>query len=186
MPGKPSTVLLSPLLKKQYQYLQPFQMHYRSSFQPEKQGQLDLVTLVILVMSLSSSDVSQAFIGGTGINVVAGSAYTATFFFRFPTASTFSGNLVVGLQTTGGSVLASATTAISGSQTTWKQVTVTLNPTITPSSTANLFTITLDGAAGSGQTIHFAMLSLFPPTFKNRANGMRVDIASVSLGTVGN
>lgn len=124
------------------------------------------------------------FDGAVGINVVAGSTYTASFFFKFPTASTFNGNIVVGLQTTAGQVLASTTTAISGSQTTWKQVTVTLKPTTTPSSTANLFTITVDGAAGSGQTIHFAMLSLFPPTFKNRPNGMRADIANVSLQTM--
>ncbi|KAF8882698.1 alfa-L-arabinofuranosidase precursor [Infundibulicybe gibba] len=115
--------------------------------------------------------------GYFGIKVTAGSTYTASFFYRFPTASSFRGNVVVGLQTTGGQVLASATAAVSGVQTTWTQVSVTLNPTTTPSSTSNLFTVTLDGAAASGQTINFAMLSLFPPTFKNRANGMRVDIA---------
>ncbi|KAF9003407.1 arabinofuranosidase [Cyathus striatus] len=59
-----------------------------------------------------------------------------------------------------------------------RTVTVKLKPTTTPSSTSNLFTITLDGASASGQTVNFAMLSLFPPTFKNRANGMRVDIAT--------
>ncbi|KAF8880023.1 glycoside hydrolase family 51 protein [Infundibulicybe gibba] len=115
--------------------------------------------------------------GYFGIKVTAGSTYTASFFYRFPTASSFRGNVVVGLQTTGGQVLASATAAVSGAQTTWAQVTVTLHPTTTPSSTSNRFTVTLDGAAASGQTINFAMLSLFPPTFKNRANGMRADVA---------
>ncbi|KAF8198626.1 alfa-L-arabinofuranosidase precursor [Pholiota molesta] len=62
-------------------------------------------------------------------------------------------------------------------QTAWKQVTVTLTPSTSASALTNLFTVTLDGASASGQTINFAMFSLFPPTFKNRANGMRVDIA---------
>lgn len=114
-----------------------------------------------------------------GIKVTAGSTYTASFFYRFPATTSFQGNVVVGLQTTSGQVLVSASTAISGAQTSWQQITVTLRPTTTPSSTANIFTITLDGAAASGQNINFAMLSLFPPTFKNRPNGMRADIATV-------
>ena len=39
--------------------------------------------------------------------------------------------------------------------------------------------VTLDGAQAAGETIHFAMLSLFPPTYKGRENGMRIDIAEV-------
>ena len=38
----------------------------------------------------------------------------------------------------------------------------------------------LDGAEAAGETIHFAMISLFPPTYKGRENGMRIDIAEVS------
>ena len=69
---------------------------------------------------------------------------------------------------------------VTGSQTTWKQVQMFLNANITIDSTANIFTITVNGnSAAAGESIHFAMLSLFPPTFKNRENGMRVDIAEV-------
>jgi hypothetical protein len=39
--------------------------------------------------------------------------------------------------------------------------------------------VTVDGASASGQTIFFSLFSLFPPTFKNRPNGMRMDIATV-------
>ncbi|KIJ46036.1 glycoside hydrolase family 51 protein [Sphaerobolus stellatus SS14] len=113
----------------------------------------------------------------SGLKVTAGSTYTASFYYRFPTSSSFSGSVTVGLQTAGGQALGSTTATISGSQTSWQQVTVTFQATTTPSSTSNLFTVTLDGAAASGQNINFAMLSLFPPTFKNRANGMRQDIA---------
>ena len=69
--------------------------------------------------------------------------------------------------------------SVTGCQTTWKQVQVFLNANIAVNSTANMFTITVDGNSAAGESIHFAMLSLFPPTFKNRENGMRVDIAEV-------
>lgn len=111
--------------------------------------------------------------------MTAGSTYTASFYYRFPTSSSFSGNVVIGLQSTSGQVFASATAQISGSQTSWKQISVTFTPSSGTTSTANLFTVTVDGSAASGQNINFAMFSLFPPTFKNRANGMRADIAGV-------
>ena len=56
--------------------------------------------------------------------------------------------------------------------------------TLTPSRAApnnnNSFVVMLDGAEAAGETIHFAMISLFPPTYKGRENGMRIDIAEVS------
>ncbi|PBK78654.1 alfa-L-arabinofuranosidase precursor [Armillaria solidipes] len=116
--------------------------------------------------------------GYFGIKVTQGSVYTASFFYRFPTASSFRGNINVGLQTTSGQVLASSLISVSGSQTSWTQVNARLRPSTTPASTANIFTVTVDGTAASGQTINFAMFSLVPPTFKNRPNGMRVDIAN--------
>lgn len=114
-----------------------------------------------------------------GIKVAAGDKFKASFFYRFPGISGFKGQLTIALQTTSGQVLASTAVSVSGTQATWQQVSVTLTPQTAPSSTSNIFSVTVDGAAGSGQTINFAMFSLFPPTFKNRDNGMRVDIAEV-------
>lgn len=133
--------------------------------------------LHVVIPSGRTGSVGFANTGYFGIKVTAGSTYTASFFYRFPTASSFRGNAVISLQTTRGQVITSTTAALSGAQTAWQQVTVQLRPTTTPSSAANRFVIALDGAAASGQTVNFAMLSLFPPTFKNRANGMRADIA---------
>jgi alpha-N-arabinofuranosidase len=113
--------------------------------------------------------------------VTAGMPYKASFYYRFPISSSFTGTVTVGLQTTEGQVLAASQVLVCGSQTSWKQVNIKLVPTITPPSTANLFAITLDGDTANGQTIHFAMLSLFPPTFNDRPNGMRIDIAQVCL-----
>ncbi|TFK36072.1 glycoside hydrolase family 51 protein [Crucibulum laeve] len=116
--------------------------------------------------------------GYFGIKVTEGATYTASFFYRFPASSSFSGNATIGLETASGQVVGSTVTVLSGSNTGWTQVNVTFQPEITPIDTNNLFTVTLDGAEASGQVINFALLSLFPPTFKNRPNGMRVDIAT--------
>ncbi|PPQ85023.1 hypothetical protein CVT25_010412 [Psilocybe cyanescens] len=115
--------------------------------------------------------------GNSGINVVPHTTYKASFYYRFQTASKFRGNFIVSLQDSAGTILNSQKVSISGSQTTWKQVKVSLNTNITPGSTNNMFAITVDGNSAAGETINFAMLSLFPPTFKNRENGMRADIA---------
>ncbi|KAF8217818.1 glycoside hydrolase family 51 protein [Mycena galopus ATCC 62051] len=116
--------------------------------------------------------------GYWGIKVTGGSTYTASFHYRFPTTSAFKGKVTVGLQTATGKSLVSASVPVSAASTEWTLVNVTLRPTASASSTANNFTVTLDGAAASGQTVNFALFSLFPPTFKNRPNGMRVDIAT--------
>ncbi|KAI0088820.1 glycoside hydrolase family 51 protein [Irpex rosettiformis] len=115
--------------------------------------------------------------GFWGIKVDSSWTYNASLFFKFPTATSFSGSLTLALKTVSGETLAQASTTIKGSQTTWKQIALALKPTKTASDTDNVFTVTLDGAAASAQTVNFAMLSLFPPTFKNRPNGMRIDIA---------
>jgi alpha-N-arabinofuranosidase len=114
-----------------------------------------------------------------GIKVNSSDTYSASFFYRFPTASSFRGTATVALQTSTGQILGATNVTLSGAQTSWLQINTTIKPTTTPESLTNNFTITVNGAAAAGQTIHFAMLSLFPPTFKNRPNGMRVDIAEV-------
>lgn len=71
-----------------------------------------------------------------------------------------------------------------GSQTSWVQINTKIKPTISAAALTNNFVLTVNGAEASGETIHFAMFSLFPPTFKNRPNGMRIDIAEVSKNSI--
>ena len=118
-----------------------------------------------------------------GIKVDSSWTYKASFFYRFPTASSFSGTVTVGLRSSSGATLGSATATVRGSQTTWAQVNLSFRPTSSASDLANTFFVSVDGGAAAGQTINFAMFSLFPPTYKNRPNGMRVDIAEVSSRT---
>ncbi|TFK66343.1 alfa-L-arabinofuranosidase precursor [Pluteus cervinus] len=125
----------------------------------------------------SSGQVGFANTGFYGIKVTAGTSYKASFYYRFPTTTSFRGNALVQLQTNTGTVLGSTTVTLSGSQTSWQKIATTIVPTVTASSTANRFVISVDGGAASGQTINFSLLSLFPPTFKDRPNGMRIDIA---------
>ncbi|KAJ8693023.1 hypothetical protein PTI98_010275 [Pleurotus ostreatus] len=125
-----------------------------------------------------SGPVGFANSGFFGIKVDSAWTYKASFHFRFPTRSSFRGNLVVGLRSSSGEVLASATVPISGASTSWRQVNVSLRPSSSASSFSNQLFVTVDGNVARGQKINFAMFSLFPPTFKNRPNGMRIDIAT--------
>ncbi|CAK5272879.1 unnamed protein product [Mycena citricolor] len=114
--------------------------------------------------------------GFWGMKFEKGLKYTASLYYRIPTLSArpAASTLTLALRAADGSVLASANVKMTA--TTWTQVSVVLSPTKTPPSTANTFTVTTDGGP-AGIEVHFAMLSLFPPTFKNRPNGMRADIA---------
>ncbi|KAF9041206.1 glycoside hydrolase family 51 protein [Panaeolus papilionaceus] len=119
-----------------------------------------------------------------GFKLTAHTTYKASLFYRIASApSNFKGKLTLALQDSAGTVLDSRTFAISGSQSTWKQIKTTLTPRTTPGSTENKFVVTVDSTPPKGSTttgeevIHFAMHSLFPPTFKGRENGMRIDIA---------
>ncbi|TFK22388.1 arabinofuranosidase [Coprinopsis marcescibilis] len=133
--------------------------------------------LEVVIPSGRSGAIGVANTGYAGLKVTAGTTYKASFYYRFPSATNFAGNFTIRLQTTAGQILGTQSIAVSGSQTTWRSVAVDILATVTPSGTANLFAITADAPAASGQTINFAMLSLFPPTYKNRPNGMRADIA---------
>lgn len=107
--------------------------------------------------------------------------YTASLYFKFPASSSFSGTLTLSLRSSSGETLASNNVKITGSQTSWQHVSLLLKPTKSASDNNNLFVVSVDGAAGT--TVNFAMFSLFPPTFKNRPNGMRIDIAEVRTST---
>ncbi|KZP13421.1 glycoside hydrolase family 51 protein [Athelia psychrophila] len=122
--------------------------------------------------------------GYWGINANASWTYSASLYYRFPNSSTFSGPLNISLQSSSGAILASASFNISGAQvgTNWTQLNTTFTPTVSGLDTNNTFAVTLDGTAASGETLNFALLSLFPPTYKGRANGMRVDIAESMAG----
>ncbi|KAL1724264.1 glycoside hydrolase superfamily [Schizophyllum commune] len=115
--------------------------------------------------------------GYWGIKVTESTTYNASFYYKVTQESNFSGDATIALQSSSGDVIASATIPVSGSQTEWTQVAAELTPSSSAGDVNNVFTVTLDGAAAAGLTFDFALFSLFPPTFKDRPNGLRPDIA---------
>jgi alpha-N-arabinofuranosidase len=79
-------------------------------------------------------------------------------------------NATVAIETNDGHVLASATVGPLTGQ--WKKYTATLKTGAVTASATNRFVISTGGAG----TLWVTLASLFPPTYDNRANGMRPDI----------
>lgn len=65
----------------------------------------------------------------------------------------------------------------------WKKFTFTFTPTESAPDEKNVFNLAVDGAQAAGKTVFFGMLSLFPPTFRGRENGMRIDLAEALAST---
>ncbi|KAF9019059.1 glycoside hydrolase family 51 protein [Hymenopellis radicata] len=138
--------------------------------------------LQVVIPTGLSTAVGAANTGYAGLNVSSGTTYHASFYYRFPASTSFSGEITVSLQSTSGSILASNSVTASGDTTSWTQASVELKPEGDGDGTSNVFAVTVDGEEAAGETIHFAMFSLFPPTYKDRPNGMRRDIAEALEG----
>jgi alpha-N-arabinofuranosidase len=119
--------------------------------------------------------------GYWGIKVDASWTYNASFYYRFTDAAAAQGKSLtatVGLQTASGNMLAATSATLDGSSVNWTRVDIRLTPHASAPDGNNNFTLTFDGAQARGVgVVHFAMFSLFPPTFKDRPNGMRKDVA---------
>jgi alpha-N-arabinofuranosidase len=109
--------------------------------------------------------------GYWGIPVEPKTAYTVSFFAK--AAPGFSGPLTASMESTNGTVFASAN--ISGVTGDWKKFEVTLKTKSVKPSKENVFKITM---AAPG-TIWLQDISLFPPTYKKRPNGDRADISQL-------
>ena len=82
------------------------------------------------------------------------------------------------LVSSSGAAFASDSIQLSNSQS-WQQATLNLQPSHSADNVSNFFQVTLDGHLLAGKAIHFALFSLFPPTFQDQNNGMRQDISEV-------
>lgn len=111
--------------------------------------------------------------GYWGIPVKPSTTYRVSLFAKSATAT--STPLNVDLESTSGHVW--ATTRIGPIGTTWKQYTATLTtPGGIPATLTNRFVVSTSDPAAAGQTIWLTFMSLFPPTYDNTANGLRVDL----------
>jgi alpha-N-arabinofuranosidase len=59
----------------------------------------------------------------------------------------------------------------------WTEHVFELVPTVAAPSSNNTFSITFDPSRAAGGVLDFNLISLFPPTYKNRKNGLRIDLA---------
>ena len=121
----------------------------------------------------SNGRVGVANAGYWGIPVKPSTTYKVSFFARSDAAHP--GPLTVDLESNSGHVWASSTvTGVSGS---WQQFTTTLQTGGgAPASLENRFVISTPAGQAAGSNLWFTIVSLFPPTYDNTANGLRVDL----------
>lgn len=64
----------------------------------------------------------------------------------------------------------------------WTEYSYTLVPTTDAPNSNNSLLITFDKSGVSGGSLDFQLISLFPPTYKNRPNGNRIDLMEALAG----
>ncbi len=106
--------------------------------------------------------------GFWGMNIEAGKAYKLSLFIKAGTKA----QLAMQLQDDGGKVIGEAPLTVSAG-TEWKKMTATI--TATGSCPRGKFAIV--NAATGAASFSIDVVSLFPPTFKDRENGCRIDLA---------
>lgn len=114
--------------------------------------------------------------GYWGVPVQPNTTYTATLYAK-PGAG-FTGPLELSLESQGGAAVhASATLATLAPG--WQRYSVTLKTAATATaSTANRFVVSTSKAG----SVSLGLVSLFPPTYKDRPNGLRVDLMKLMDG----
>ncbi|CAK5280796.1 unnamed protein product [Mycena citricolor] len=116
--------------------------------------------------------------GYWGIKVQSGWTYTGSFYAKAPA---FAGPITVSLKSAAGTVFASTT--LTDVTPAWKKFTFELQPAASAPTDENVFSVVVDGKSAAGHTVYFGLFSLFPPTFRGRPNGMRVDLAEALAAT---
>lgn len=108
--------------------------------------------------------------GYWGINVVSGRTYTLSFWLRAEDA--YKGTITAELQNADGRRLGRAIIDVNASQE-WQKLTATIQATGNEAQGR----LVLKGSAKG--VVYLDVVSLFPPTFKNRPNGCREDLAQM-------
>ncbi|KAJ5157872.1 uncharacterized protein N7482_008972 [Penicillium canariense] len=99
--------------------------------------------------------------------------YSGSFYVK----GSYKGSFIASLQSiTNGEVFATAKVSSKSVADDWVQHDFTLTPKKTAPSTNNTFSLTFDASKASGGSLDFNLISLFPPTWNNRPNGMRRDL----------
>jgi alpha-L-arabinofuranosidase len=111
--------------------------------------------------------------GYFGVAVAPSTSYSVQFYAK--ASSGFTGPLTVDLESTTGTVYATAT--ISSITSSWAQYTATLTTGAnTPTTSTNRFVISTNSSSANGATIWFGATYLFPPSYQAATNHLRVDL----------
>lgn len=113
--------------------------------------------------------------GYWGIPVKPDTTYRASFYAK--SNDGFKGSLTAAIESSDGATVF-AKADVPRISTDWKKYTVTLKTSKAAPSATNRFVI----STGAPGTVSFSLVSLFPPTYKNRPNGNRQDIMQLLAG----
>ncbi|KAI0105807.1 glycoside hydrolase family 51 protein [Daldinia grandis] len=112
--------------------------------------------------------------GYWGIDVKARRKYSGSFWVK----GTYSGQFTASLQSNiTGQTFGSVKVKSQSTADQWTEHNFELTPSRDAPSSNNTFAITFDASGAEAGLLDFNLISLFPPTFKGRENGMRIDIA---------
>lgn len=101
----------------------------------------------------------------------AASTYSGSFYALGAYTGNFTASLVSDITS---DTLATTTIAASSVADSWTEFTYELAPSADASNSNNSLVLTYE--ATSGDVLQFNLISLFPPTYNDRANGMRLDL----------
>lgn len=124
----------------------------------------------------NSSTIGFSNVGFWGFPVVEGWEYKGSFWVY----GGLDGNVTICLASNEDVEYAEASVEISSSSE-WTQYNYTFSPTISAPNSNNTLNFTF-AASDLSNSVNFNLLSLFPPTYKNRPNGNRIDLMDAMAG----
>ena len=129
------------------------------------------LTITSGVSATARAGISNA--GYFGVAVAPSTSYSVQFFAKASTG--FTGPLTVDLESTTGTVYASAT--VSSITSSWTQYSVTLTTgASTPITSTNRLVISTNSASANGKTIWFGATYVYPPSYEGQPNHLRPDL----------
>ncbi|KAK9797652.1 putative non-reducing end alpha-L-arabinofuranosidase [Seiridium cardinale] len=102
--------------------------------------------------------------------------YTGSFWVKGSYSGSFNASLISNIT---GEVFGSVAVESKCTRDEWVEHPFELIPTVDAPNSNNSFALTFDSAGLKDGSLNLNLISLFPPTYKGRANGVRVDLAEV-------
>lgn len=127
--------------------------------------------------SSSAGQIGFSNAGFWGFPVVAAWQYAGSFWVY----GSFTGNITASLQSLENQTYASASINVASTSGSWTQYNYTLQPTQDAPNSNNTLNFVWD-ASDMSTTLDFNLISLFPPTYNDQPNGLRIDLIEALEG----